>query len=284
MKHKKIIIAVVVTVVLAMCLAFYNMVFINPKRVTVREEVITSSKLPQSFDDFMVVFFSDLHYTTSITKEELSAIVATINSFDPDVILFGGDLVDHYSRNLLDENEESELTSLLKEMKANYGKYAVLGNHDLDSEIIIENVKRILTNADFSVLRNSAVKVRNGGQGYINIVGIDSLMLGEPDVETAYKDVTNENYTIALCHTPDIFDTIPTAKTDLLLAGHSHGGQIYIPFITNYFLPDGAHNYYRGQYYKDATMLDVTNGVGTTKNDLRLFADAEIVVYKFKVN
>ena len=95
MKHKKIIIAVVVTVILAMCLAFCNMVFINPKRVTVREEVITSSKLPQSFDDFMVVFFSDLHYTTSITKEELSEIVATINSFDPDVILFGGDLVDH---------------------------------------------------------------------------------------------------------------------------------------------------------------------------------------------
>lgn len=281
MKHKKILLLLLIIVLMGLFTA-YNAFFINPKVITVEENTIVSDKIGHDLDGFTVVFFTDLHYTTSIKQEELQNLTDLINSFDPDVILFGGDLVDHYSRNLLNESEEANLTQGLKDMKARYGKYAVLGNHDIDSDIIVENVTRILTAADFSILNNQNIKVRNGGSSYLNIVGIESMMLGNPDISLAYEGISDNAYTIALCHTPDIFDTIDTNKTDLLLAGHSHGGQINIPLIVNNFLPDGAKKYFHGRYVKDNTILDVSNGVGTTKNEARIFADAQINVYKFK--
>lgn len=281
MKHKKIFISLFI-LALAGLFIFYNTFYINPKVVTVKENTIITDKIGHDMDDLTVVFFTDLHYTTSIKRQELQELTELINSFDPDIILFGGDLVDHYSRNLLTENEESELTEGLKNMKAQYGKYAVLGNHDIDSEIIVENVTRILTAADFSILNNQNINIRTGGASSINIVGIESMMLGNPDLTLAYDGIKSDIYTIALCHTPDIFDEIDTGKTDLLLAGHSHGGQINIPLVVRNFLPDGAKKYFHGRYLREDTILDVSNGVGTTKNEARMFADAEINVYKFK--
>ena len=249
----------------------------GPSHLVVKEVEYSSKDLPASFDGYRIVQFTDMHLTSFRNRPHIvDHIVQTILDQKADMIVFTGDLVS------TDVDEMDGFEEPLSRLWAPDGVYAVLGNHDIDSDIIVENVTRILTAADFSILNNQNIKVRNGGSSYLNFVGIESMMLGNPDISLAYEGVSDNAYTIALCHTPDIFDTIDTNKTDLLLAGHSHGGQINIPLIVNNFLPDGAKKYFHGRYVKDNTILDVSNGVGTTKNEARIFADAQINVYKFK--
>lgn len=265
------------TILVACTLLIYNVLYVNIKTITVREKEIVSSKIDDNLDGLVVVFFSDLHYGTAIKDKEVQKLKDLINSFDPDVVLFGGDLVDDSDAYVFAQDEKDAFVKNLKDIKAKYGKFAVYGNHDLGSESIKNEATNILASADFEILTNASTKVYRG-ESYINIVGIDSLVLGSPDIQKAYSDVDHGNFTISLCHTPDIFDDIN--DTDLLLAGHSHGGQIYLPLVDAFYRPKGATNYFKGEYYRDDMKLDITNGVGTTYFDARFLSDSEIVVYK----
>lgn len=283
MKFKKILLILIVFI-LFISLTYFNAFYINPTTITVREEVIYNDKIKEDLNGLTILFFSDLHYGTSINETNIDKLIQKINSFDADIILFGGDLIDHFSLNPLNEDETNFLVQNLKDINGKYGKFAVYGNHDIDSPIVKDNVYNILKQSDFEVLENESVMVRKGGDSFIHIVGIDSLLLGNPDISSAYSMIKDNSYTIALCHTPDIFNDINDDKTDLMLSGHSHGGQIYFPFVNNLYRPIGTQIYFKGKYNRENTTLDITNGVGTTKKDIRLFADAEIVVYKFKSN
>lgn len=276
MKSKKLL--VFLGLFVFVLLTFINALYINPQTITVRQEKITIDN--PDINDLTIVFFSDLHFNTSINSNNIDKLTTLVNDFDPDIILFGGDLVDHYSLNPLSSEEENILVDSLKKMHANLSKYAVYGNHDIDSPLIKDNVTRILNNSGFEILNNNSNKIYKDKKALLNIVGIDSIALGNPDVDTAYQAIDKDLFTITLCHTADIFDNINTQETNLLLSGHSHGGQIYIPFFNTFYRPLGTKNYFKGKYTKDNTLLDITNGVGTTLKDIRLLADAEIVVYK----
>ena len=76
-------------------------------------------------------------------------------------------------------------------------------------------------------------------------------------------------------------DELSDYPFDYMVAGHSHGGQLYIPLIGAIYIPQYAYNYNHGKYVIDSKTLDITNGVGTTRKDIRLFADQEIVIYRF---
>ncbi len=277
MKFKKLIIVLVGIAIFA-ALTYYNAFYVNPYQLKVREEYINNTKLDESFDGFTIVYFSDLHYGV-IDDNFLNETVDKINMFDPDLILFGGDLVDHYSNNPLNDEKRATLTAALKSLEAKYGKFAVLGNHDLDSENTKNAITNILNDADFDVLTNESIDIHNDSSASFNLIGIDSLSLGNPDINAAYQNVDENSFNLAICHTPDIFDDIPSYN-DYLLAGHSHGGQVYLSFLTSLYTPFGSKNYYHGKYHHDSSILDVTNGVGMTNKSIRLNADAEIVVYQ----
>ena len=277
MRWKKILITVLLLSGLAMLVA-YNALYVNPQQLTIREEKIQDNKLSASFNDTLIVYFSDLHYG-QIDDAYLNETVSEIMRLSPDLILFGGDLVDHYSRNPLNDEKRQVLITALASLKAPLGKFAVLGNHDLDSDNTKNAIINILEAADFTILDNQAVKIYNQNGDAFNLVGIDSLALGHPDIDKAFDDVGDELYNLVLCHTPDIFDDLPLS-VDYLLAGHSHGGQVYIPFISSFYVPYGCQKYYHGKYDNGNTILDITNGVGTTKEKIRLNADSEIVAYR----
>ncbi len=280
MKAKKIIIAIV-ALLIVLILLVTDMFLINPKVVTANTKTLTSSKLDASFDDFTIVFFSDVHYGTSIGLNEFSQMVDLINSFDAELVLFGGDLFDDLLNYSFDEDEEASLIAELSRIEASHGKFYVLGNHDLGSTEVYEAVLSYMDQADFELLNNSSTRIYVD-DAYINLVGIDSALLGEPDIENAYSDIDSEYFTISICHTPDTFAEVPYA--DIMFAGHSHGGQIYLPFLNNFYRPKGAETYFKGTYYDDDKLLHVSNGVGTTLFDGRLFADSEILVYKLKAS
>ena len=277
MKFKKLIIILVGIAIFA-ALTYYNAFYVNPYQLKVREEYINNTKLDESFDGFTIVYFSDLHYGV-IDDNFLNETVDKINMFDPDLILFGGDLVDHYSNNPLNDEKRATLTAALKSLEAKYGKFAVLGNHDLDSENTKNAITNILNDADFDVLTNESIDIHNDSSASFNLIGIDSLSLGNPDINAAYQNVDENSFNLAICHTPDIFDDIPSYN-DYLLAGHSHGGQIRLPIIGPLYTPKNGHKYVKGYYDLNGTSLYVTSGIGVSRYNFRLFNKPEINFYR----
>ena len=282
MRFKKIIISsLLLTVVIS--LTIFNAYKVNPEQLHIRKEVITSTKLDKSFNDFLMVFFSDLHYG-EISDEYLDEVIEKINSLDPEVVLFGGDLVDHYSNKPLNDEEREQLINALAKIEAPLGKFAVLGNHDLDSENTKNAITNILEAADFNIITNKSVAIHNFQGASFNLIGLDSLALGNPDIKEAFSLIDESLYNLVLCHTPDIVDELPNSA-DYMLSGHSHGGQVYIPIVSSQFVPYGSQKHYHGKYQNaNGTILDITNGIGTTAKKVRLNADSEIVAYKFKIN
>lgn len=274
-KTWKIIIGILVSI-LFILLCIYNMTVTNTTDIKVREETITSSKIDSNIDGLIVAYFSDLHYGTYTNKDDLALIKEKINNIDPDIIIFGGDLIDK----AIDGNSQADLTNTLKSLNAKYGKYAVLGDKDHEYS---EQVSSILDESDFKLITNTNNRIYINGS-FIELIGIDSSVSGLPDVTSAYEGTNSIYYTFVVSHCPDIFDSLDLSKTDYVLSGHTLGGQVYIPLINLFYRPSGALNYYHGKYIQNGVTLDITNGIGTMKNDIRLFADAEIVIYKLKSN
>lgn len=278
---KKVLI-ILGSVLLCLGLVFLNAFHSNNNQLKVREETITSAKFNKSFNGITIGYFSDLHYGNFIDDGFLDMFKERMNSYNPDVIIFGGDLVDHYSTLSLDDEERVHLVECLSSFNPKFGKYAVLGNHDLDSEEVKATISSLLEESGFKIITNTSTRIYINKNNYFNIVGIDSMSLGEPNIEEAFANVDSTRFTFTVTHCPDIFDDIPKTKTDYVLSGHSHGGQIYIPIVSMFERSYGCEKYYRGKTKDGNTILDISNGVGRTKTNARLNADAEIVIYKLK--
>lgn len=252
-------------------LVFYA-THISVKNVTIVNQTIESSKISNT-NNLKIAFISDIHYNHFMDHDRLESMIQVINDNKPDIILFGGDLFDDPETYTIQDKQKQELIDLLKSLNANYGKFAVLGEEDhiLGKELAEE----ILFQADFELLTNEHLFISKDDSSTINLIGIDSLIGGNPDITSVFESIDTSAYTIVLTHAPDIASQLPTKEIDLVLAGHSHGGQITLPFIGSLSKIEGATTYSRGTYYINQTQLIVSNGLGTTNTDIRLFADPQ---------
>ena len=279
---KKLIISILAVIVLLggfITYIIYDGIHYAPSRLKVRYETIKDPRIPKSMNQIQVLFITDIHYNQFMDEARFQKIVDVINDIEPDIIIFGGDLYDHPSTNIPDETVIETLTQQLKSLKAKLGKYAVYGNHDLESPFTKDLVYKTLTNSDFEVLENENVRVYINTTQYIQLIGLDCELLGNPDMNQAFLFVENDVFTITVSHTPDTITKIPQNPTSLMLSGHSHGGQVYIPIIGALERVPYAEIYNRGKYIVNNIILDVSNGVGTSRQDIRIFSDPEIVVY-----
>ena len=274
-------ILIVIFIIASLSLALvYDAYYRAPSRYQVRYETLESVFIPDQLDNISILFFSDLDYGTFVDEARLSKLTDSINQLSPDVIIFGGDLFDEvYTPGTTDMNTVIHYFSA---MKAPLGKYAVLGDFDCRSEAISTTVQDVLFQSDFELLLNSSVLLRNRGSGAISLTGLDSGLYGHPDIDAAYTNVGRAVYNIAITHTPDLSDSLPIDQTNYILSGHSHGGQAYWGFGALY-TPRMAERYFRGKHLIQGTVtLDITNGVGTTGEDVRFLSNAEIVLYRLK--
>lgn len=270
----KILIALLVVILFIIVEAFT----FEPTRLKVSYRSITSNDVPSSFEDFSICFFTDLHYGTTYNAGNIEEVMDKINLLQPDIILFGGDLVDTLEGNDVDM---ATLVSALSTLEAKYGKFAVLGNHDYESKSTEETVTRTLELAGFTIITNTSTRIHNGTIDSIRLAGLDSMSLGMPNTSTTFEDVRSSDFTVLLTHTPDNILNVPNNMVDLELAGHSHGSQIYLPLISSLMTVPGAHTYWRGTYKTNGgAIVYVSNGVGTTHVRARLFSNPEIVVYR----
>ena len=267
-------------ILLCLILTLFNALYINPFRIKVREEIFTSAKLPKAFDQDRVFYFSDLHYGMSNDEmlEELAEDAALIR---PDLILFGGDLIDEAFAAGLSSSRRQKLVDSLSSMEAVYGKFAVLGEDDLLSDSTRFQTEAILRESGFDVLYNESRVIFAPNGEKIRLVGVASALGGRPDITAAYA-ADQGTFTITLVHCPDQFDDLPAAQTALCLAGHAHGRQIYFPFFEQFDRENGAKKYIRGFYEKAPSLHYVSNGVGTTDKSIRFCADAEVTVFRLQ--
>lgn len=221
----------------------------------VNEYKVSNTLIPDSFHGFKVVHFSDIHYGNTVDLKYLKKMVDEINLLKPDIVVFTGDFLDKGI------NDYDEVISILSGICASVGKYAISGESDYDYELF----DSIFTSSGFINLNDSFAYV------YYNS--------NDPIVVSGSDEEFNDIFSISLVHKPD--DVLNLNNNfNIVLAGHSHGGQINLPFIKNMFLPDGAQTYYDGYYHINDTDLYVSSGIGTTDFKFRFFNKPSINLYR----
>jgi predicted MPP superfamily phosphohydrolase len=269
---------VILVAMILLTVLIYEMTVWGPRRLTVETVTLTDTLIPDSFEGVKVLYFSDAHYNKFMDKERFAAVVTRINQLDADIVIFGGDLFDHPSVEYPTTEIQDELTALLSAIDAPLGKYAVFGNHDLESPRTKQMIANVLSASGFELLVNQNIPVYNKDDSSIRLVGLDSQLLGTPDLTAAYQDVNEGEFVLTISHTPDIIDQLPTS-TRWLLAGHSHGGQIRVPIFNELYTVPYARNYVSGEHVVNGIRLNISNGIGTTRWDIRLMADPQIHIY-----
>ena len=245
-----------------------------------KEYKIEPSLIGEDFDGLKVVHFSDLHYLRVTNNDKLKEIVDEINLIKPDIVFFTGDLIDKDFT--LTDKDKDDLINGLSSIKAKYGKYAVLGNHDYVKDI--EIFKDIYSNSNFNLLQNSYDIIYSSNNDKLFIGGVDNYSYNEADINKVmeyFNDNSDISYKIILVHEPDYIDNILTNyNVNLVLAGHSHNGQINIPYIKNFFLPYGSRKYYENYYKVNDTDLYISSGIGESSVNFRLFNKPSINFYR----
>lgn len=246
--------------------AFGYMRFIEP--YTLKEVDVSLNGGP---NDLKIAVFSDTHFSDWYTVEEFREAVSKINEKSPDLVFFVGDLIDNYDTYAGDVEEISEA---LAEINAPLGKFAVYGNHDYGGGAEWE-YESIMTSGGFTVLSDEYFVLSDYN---ICIIGIDDILIGNGSPETAACG-SEYCYNIVLCHEPDIVDEVLDYNVNLMIAGHTHGGQVRIPGITEKMLPPYGEKYIKGLYEfnnSSETKLYVSAGLGMTKLPLRFMAYPDI--------
>ncbi|MBQ3295776.1 MAG: hypothetical protein IJH00_04800 [Erysipelotrichaceae bacterium] len=276
MSTKKIVI-IVLSILSVLGICCFNAVKANPNQLRVRQETIRSAKISEDLDGFLIVFFSDMNYGEFFDRNKLDRLCKTINSFSPDLIVFGGDLLDEIETPMSQE-ERDRVQEGLGSLKARYGKFAVLGDEDMLSR---EKVTNILEEAQFTILDNEARTIGVSADACFSIIGLQNCKNGTPDL-SVLSSVNTADYSFLFSHCPDLFDEVRNYDVDHMCAGHSRNGQVYIPLINFFYRDAGCQKYYRGKSTRNGTTLDISNGVGQNGYNIRLNSDPEIVLYKLK--
>lgn len=250
--------------------------FIEPNTLTVHDYKVENSNLPKTFNGLKIVHIADIHYGTGYNKTRLEKLIKSVNELKPDIVVFTGDLVDEKFN--IDDDSSKNLTDKLSSIKSKYGKYAIIGNHDVNNE----KYANMISASGFKLLKNSFDTIYNESGEVIAIYGFDDVLLGSPKTDglkdKAIKDI---KYKIVLLHEPDYVDKfLNDYEVSIVLSGHSHGGQVKLPKIRPLFLPEGSKTYYKNHYVVDDTDLYISNGVGNSIFDFRLFSKPSINLYR----
>ncbi len=278
----KLIIFIILIIALIIAYGF----LIEPKLITVKEHKITVNNLPDNFNGFKIVHISDLHYGRMFDEDRLKKLVNSINEQKPDIVVLTGDLIDKDTNMTIDE--ANKISAELNKINSTSGKYAISGNNDLK----FDEWTNIITNGGFIDLNNTYDTIYKDGYQNIFIAGASTLQDKQSindKVKTSidYLNSFDKNgpvYKILLLHEPDVIDDINVNPFDLILAGHSHAGQVRLPFIGAIYLPDGAKKYYESYYKLKNSDLYISNGLGVSDFNFRLFNTPSYNLYRIVKN
>ncbi len=267
---------------------------------------LESPGLPVALAGLRILHISDLHAGVPWPNEKaIARLLPAALAAVPDLVLFTGDMTDN-------QKALEPYLEMLSRIKAPLGKYAVLGNHDhglrksalheftfgllgrkisrdanLSDDEIAATVARnrhLLGLADITLLNNECVSIR-ARDVPLQICGIDELTYGLADLEATRKQVDRQKpLRILLSHSPDIISHLDEGEFQLVLAGHTHGGQICIPhpWRGRVLLSSSGSEFADGLYRRPGVTMHVSRGVGTTLVPLRLLSRPEITLLELQ--
>lgn len=276
--RKRLRLVVIGIIVFATGLAIWAF-FIEPNRLVTRHETIEIDRWPSGLAALKIAVLSDIHAGGKfIDEEKLRLIVERTNQLQPDLILLLGDYIsggrDHHAM------DPEVFAAVLKDFRAPLGVYTVLGNHDWWFNG--ERVRRALEANDIKVLENQAVRIEARDTSFW-LVGLADLWTRPQRVPQTIAAVPEGEPIIAMAHNPDVFPRLPE-RVSLLLAGHTHGGQVRFPFIgTVVHTSDYGEHYEAGHVFENGHHLFVTTGIGTSIMPVRFGVPPEIVLLSVKL-
>jgi uncharacterized protein len=230
---------------------------------------------PKLMNGFTIALLSDFHYDPFFSIHPLHAAIPIVNSLHPDLIVLTGDFVTcpDFGDVRKAATAADPCAHLLRQMNAPFGLWAVLGNHDVDTDP--QYVTRALESENIHVLSNQAQPIERS-VARIWLVGMPDIFTRTADVPGTLRDIPPDEAVILLAHEPDFADVVAKYPVDLQLSGHSHGGQIRIPFLPPLFLPELAKKYFLGTYRVGPLTLYTNAGLGTVEVPARLNCPPEI--------
>jgi len=243
---------------------------------------IRLGRLPRAFEAFRIAQLSDMHISPFTTADHIRRCVAITNGLKPDLVALTGDYI------AWDPGTEGEVVRALAGLRAPFGVFGCLGNHEEEGGIE-ESITRLFTAQGIRILRQERAAIQLGGE-MLNLIGIDephgrSAAEWRRDRERRLQQLKGltmpDTVNILLSHSPypRIFDRAAELGIDLTLAGHTHGGQLSLDFLSQGLnLSRLIYRYNSGWYAKDGAQLYVNRGIGTTGIPLRLGARPEITV------
>jgi hypothetical protein len=250
----------------------------EPNRPQLVRVEMALRRWPARMDGFTIALLSDFHYDPHFSIHPMTAAIGMVNTLRPDLIALTGDFV---SMNMLSTTDAAAAAlaepcaELLGQLKAPYGLWAVLGNHDVFSDAV--RVTSALHAQGIPVLDNQSVPIeRDGARFWLS--GVADVLGGKARLETALKPLPAGEATILLAHEPDYADYVARYPVDLQLSGHTHGGQVRLPFLPPLYLPEMAKKYVAGLYKIGPLTLYTNRGIGTIGLPVRLNCPPEVTL------
>jgi uncharacterized protein len=236
------------------------------------ERVVTVPRLPAEFKGFSIGLLSDVHSSVFMAKDDMDTYVKATNALHPDIIFVTGDFVNSRT------SEVYPFAEAFSQLRAPHGVYGVLGNHDYFADV--DTVAKEVDACGVKLLRNDAVKI-SIGSAFINLVGVDDIGRGARAgdyLHRALASVTNTQPKILLCHKPYFMDEFSTNTFDLVLSGHTHGGQVVFAKINDTYITPASlfSKYVWGLYRFNGTQLYVNRGLGSVGIPIRVNCPPEV--------
>jgi len=280
-KYKKLIITLLILTLTITSILLYSR-YIGTSGIFINEYKIVNKNLSNDFYGFKIVHITDIHYGRTINKKELNDLVEKINLIKPDIVVLTGDLIDKESD--ITDKDIKIISKAFSKIDATIGKYAIKGNHDYKYkkwDILMENSGFINLNDKYELIYGNE-------NDYILLSGMSTNIYGKKNIEDKvkiYEDFINNseikpNYSILLMHEPDFIDSFNYNNYNIVLAGHSHNGQVRLPFIGAIVKPNYGKKYYDNYYKLKNTDLYVSSGLGVSEVNFRLFNRPTFNLYR----
>jgi predicted MPP superfamily phosphohydrolase len=252
-------------------------ILLAPNFPRIVRQVLRLQRWPERLNGFTVAVLSDFHYDPFFSIHPLHAAIGMVNGLHPDLVVLVGDFV---SVPPFGDEKKAAFAAepcarLLRRITAPHGLWAVMGNHDDATDP--ERVTRALQAENIQVLDNQSQPIEQDGARFW-LAGVDDVLNGTADLSKTMHNVPAGEAVILLAHEPDFADEAAQFPIDLQLSGHSHGGQIRIPFLPPLYLPELAKKYFWGTYHIGPLTLHTSAGLGTIGIPMRLNCPPEITL------
>lgn len=263
-------------IVLFLVILIAYAVLVESRWYEVTEPELHIHGLDQAFDGYRIAQISDIHMDSSMTRNRLIRIAEKIKELNPDLIVITGDFVSYQV-----EYVTNDLRDALSEFDAPDGIVAVTGNHDYLSGV--DKVRGVLKDVGIQELANDCLPIRRD-DAHFYLAGIDDVSAKQARLDLLLEKLPDDEPAILLAHEPDFADVAAaTGRFEAQLSGHTHGGQIQLPWIGTLYGPEHGHRYQDGIFdVTEQLQLYVSRGVGTVHLPIRFNCRPEITIHTLR--